>query len=172
MNEKLLFAALTEPITQYLTALGITDFPILKANQTEPQGRVDRGAYVARVGTNPMGTQSQKTRQGSTTMQRMEQDRWQIQCYTPNDPANATQQTAGDLARIVQMVVQSPQYIASLHAQGIGIQWPTDILPLRFQNEGEQYEDYPTFDFTISYKSSIVLSEHEIDLIEPGIHRI
>lgn len=172
MNEKLLFAALTEPLTGYLTTLQVTDFPFLKANQTEPQGRVERAAYISRIATVPYGWQKHKTRQGDTSMEQNRQDTWQIQCYTPNDPANPTQQTATDLAELLRMLIQSPQYIAGLQAQGIGVQIPSAVRPLVFRNESDQYEDYPTFDFTVSYKSSIILPENQIDSFEPGIYGI
>lgn len=172
MNEKLLFAALTEPITTYLTALGVADFPLIKANQTEVEGRVERGAYLSRVTKQTRGWQGHNTRQGITSMMQNQQDTYQIQCYTPNDPSNATQQTATDLAEIIRMILQSPQYIAGLQAQGIGMQRPTDVKPLVFKNEADQYEDYPTFEFTVSYKSSIVLPENEITSIDPDIHEV
>lgn len=172
MNEKLLFAALTAPIETYLTALGVADFPFIKANQSETEGRVLRAAYVSRITMNRRGWQKHRTRQGETGMQQFQQDTYQIQCHVPNDPADATQQTATDIAIMIQGLIQSPQYIAGLQAQGIGLQRPTDIRPLVFQNEFDQYEDYPTFDFTVSYKSSIVLPENEIDSFEPGIYGI
>jgi hypothetical protein len=172
MNEKLLFAALTEPLTDLLTQIGVSDLPFIKGNQSTTQGRLERAAYVTRIDRPQRGWQKHDTRQGSTTMDQMMQDTYQVQVSNPNDPANAAQLTANDLAERLRMLVQSPQYVAALRAQGIGLQIPTAIRPLVFRNESEQFEDHPTFDFTVSYKSSIILTTPEVDVIDPDIHRI
>lgn len=172
MNEKQLYTALTQPLIELLNAFGVDDLPFAQANQSTAQGRLLRCAYLSRVTTEPRGWQSQRTRQGNTSMGQYQQDTYQLMVTSPNDPANPTQLTAFDLANTLRMLVQSPQYIAALHRVNIGIQRPTAIRVPYFQNEGEQYEAHPNFEFTVSYKTSIILSENEIDDINPGIHGI
>lgn len=169
MNQKPLFAAIANPLYDYLADMGILDLPILASYQRNPNGRVLKAAYMFPIAEEPRGWQSHRTRQGITTMIQDQQDTYQIQVFSPDDPSDATQMTAIDYANLIRGIIQSPQYVAELAQQNIGIQRPTGIRPTYFQNESDEYESNPNFDFVVSHKRVISLAVGEVDAIE---HRI
>lgn len=166
MNQKLLFAAIANPLMGLMAEVGITDLPILASYQTGENGRVLKAAYMFPVTEEPRGWQGFKTKQGVTSMTQNQQDTYQIQVFCPDDPSNETQITAIDYANILRGLIQSPQYVAELAKLNIGIQRPTGIRPTFFQNEKDEYEANPNFDFTVSHKREIVLSVGEVYNIE------
>lgn len=169
MNQKELFAAIVNPILSTLALLNVNDLPIYSSYQRGSNGRILKAAYMYPIAEEPRGWQGHKTKQGVTTMVQNQQDTYQLQVFNPDDPANETQRTAIDYANILRAVIQSPQYIAELAKLNIGIQRPTGIRPTYFQNENDEYEANPNFDFVVSHKRETVLTVGEVDTIEHAI---
>lgn len=169
MNQKQLFAAIVNPIYSILEKLNVTDLPIYASYQRGENGRVLKAAYMYPVAEEPRGWQSHRTVQGVTTMVQNQQDTYQLQVFSPDDPNNETQTTAIDYANLLRSIIQSPQYVAELAKSNIGIQRPTGIRPTYFQNEQDEYEPNPNFDFVVSHKREIVLDVGEVDVITDGI---
>lgn len=169
MNQKELFAAITEPLTALLLKLNINDLPIYASYQRGDNGRVLKAAYMYPVAEEPRGWQSHKTVQGVTSMVQNQQDTYQLQVFIPDDPTNPVQTTAIDYANTLRAIIQSPQYVAELAKSNIGIQRPTGIRPTYFQNEQDEYEANPNFDFVVSHKRELVLTVGEVETIEHAI---
>lgn len=169
MNQKQLFAAIVNPIYSLLEKLNVIDLPIYASYQRGENGRVLKAAYMYPVAEDPRGWQSHRTVQGVTTMVQNQQDTYQLQVFSPDDPTNETQMTAIDYANLLRSIIQSPQYVAELAKSNIGIQRPTGIRPTYFQNEQDEYEPNPNFDFVVSHKREIVLDVGEVDVISSGI---
>lgn len=169
MNQKELFATIANPMLAILTRLGVTDLPIYASYQKGENGRVLKAAYMYPVAEDPRGWQSHSSRQGNTSMVQNQQDTYQLQVFSPDDATNETEKTAIDYANILRAIIQSPQYVAELAKLNIGIQRPTGIRPTYFQNENDEYEANPNFDFVVSHKREIVLTVGEVDAIEYGI---
>lgn len=89
-----------------------------------------------------------------------------MQGFAPADPANLSLPTAKDYTRLAKMLISSQPFIEALTAQQIGMQRITDIRNVPFVNDQGNFEYNPSFDFTVSYKQTIIQQTPSISSVE------
>jgi hypothetical protein len=97
---------------------------------------------------------------------------FQIMATAPVSPTDTSAPTPGDLALAAMQVIRSSVFIASLQAQGAGLCDNTAIRPMQIQNDQDQFEDVPSFDFTVAHQSRIILTGPALEGAELNILRV
>ena len=159
MNDKALQIAIRAALLDCLTEAGVTDLPVIAGNQPRvAQGRVERGCYIWPVSDTPRGWQGKTLKTNPSTFQletvetQFIQTQFQVNVFAEDDPTNTTSMTAKDLCNIVRMLIQSYKFTQAMTAVGVGVQLPSPIRAPYFVNDRDQYEQNPSFDFTVSRK--------------------
>ncbi len=80
--------------------------------------------------------------------------------------------TASDLAEEVSSIMQSDATRYALNAQDIGILRITDIQNPAFENDADNYQFLPAFDFILTYSNTRVTETPKLDTIQSGIYRV
>lgn len=100
--------------------------------------------------------------------QQMTELTFQVQGFIKQHP----NLTAGDLIRITRMIVNSLPFIESMRKMGIGIQRASEIRRAPIVNEGNSYEHNPSFDFNVTFSSTLSLDTAATNLLISNISRI
>jgi len=168
MNDKALRAAIRAALVDCLAHAGVTDLPVIAGNQPSvAQGREPRAVYFWSVSDTPRGWQGRTLKTNPSTFQletvetQFVQTMFQVNVFTPDDPEDTTSDTAKDLCNLVRMLVQSNRFTEAMTAVGIGVQTPSPIRAPFFVNDFDQYEQNPSFDFTVSRKIETTQATHE-----------
>jgi len=162
--------------TQLLAGLirrGHTAVQVLASNQPRHQGRVDGPVvYFFPVSDHRYGWQHRKqvydSQSGDITVTETQymESVFQVMALYPQDPSNISLPTAKDLINDAAMTVNSLTFTEAMRAGGVGVQRVTDIRNPYFQNDRDQSEASPSFDFTVSYKRVIVDAANVVDAAE------
>lgn len=168
MNDKALQIAIRFAMLDCLAHAGITDLPVIAGNQpTVAQGRVARGVYFWAISDTSRGWQGRKLKTNPSTLQletvetQFVQTQFQVNVFTPDDPADTVSDTAKDLCSLLRMLVQSNRFTEAMTAVGVGVQMPSPVRAPYFVNDLDQYEQNPSFDFTVSRKIETTQATHE-----------
>lgn len=170
MNEKALFSAIRSTLISGFTALNLVAPQIKQSYQPRQQGTptgpvlfmqlIAQHRYGS-MGRNyewippvPPETEGREVRTETQIFEAM----FQISALSPQDPADDAQLTAGDLANYAAYILQSDTGMAQLLASGIGIERITDVRNPKFDDDRDQFEASPSFDFVLTHKQ-IVTSE-------------
>lgn len=97
---------------------------------------------------------------------------FQIMATAPVSPTDTSAPTPGDLALAAMQVIRSSVFIAALQAQGAGLCDNTAIRTMQVQNDEDQFEDMPSFDFTVAHQSRIILTGPALQGTELNIQRV
>lgn len=89
-----------------------------------------------------------ETQQVATTLQASA-----LATQNPNTPG---QKTAKDILRLIASILRSQVTVATLQASGVGIQNIKRIRNPYFQDDRQQNEASPSFDFVLTHKEIIV----------------
>lgn len=178
MNDKALQISIRAAMLDCLAHSGVTDLPVIAGNQpTVAQGRVARGVYFWAVSDTPRGWQGKVLRTNPETMEletvetQFIQTQFQVNVFSPDDPENTTQDTAKDLCTRLRMLIQSNRFTEAMTAVGVGVQMPSPVRAPYFVNDLDQYEQNPSFDFTVSRKIETTQQTHEA-ATALSIHRV
>lgn len=97
---------------------------------------------------------------------------YQIQATAPVSVTDTSLPTPGDIALAATQVIESWPFIAALQAKGAGVCNTTAIRPMQVQNDMDQFEDIPSFDFTLAHQDIIILTGPALQGTELNIQRV
>lgn len=168
--------------TQMLAMLaeqGHSDVNVTTSFQTDNQGRLDGPVlYFAEIADDPYGAQKTGTSKDigtdqiiDTSMQRM-RITFQVQGFAPVDKTDLTKLRAADVIKLALMLLKSPPFIKALKENGMGIEKIPSTKPNFVVNDRAQYEAGPMFEFTLSYRRSIIQKSAAITTADIAIHRV
>jgi hypothetical protein len=158
-----------------LTTYGYTTATVLQGNQPTKQGTdTEPSVHFYKIGDKRIGHPQRKSTWNDlmsvmtdTDIQIMEAT-WQISTLVrqPNT------YTASDLANVVAMIMQTSKFIEALKASGVGILRIGEVRNPYLQDDRDQYQASPSFDFIISYSRNLSLVGAKIDAIEFDAKRV
>lgn len=168
--------------TQMLAMLAEQDhaeIDVTSSFQTDNQGRLDGPVlYFVEIGDVPHGAQKSTTTHNvgtgetiDTSMQRMRIS-YQVQGFAPANKTDLTQLRAADVVKLALMLLKSPRFIKALKVNGMGIETIASTKPNFVVNDKAQFEAGPSFDFTMSYRRSIIQQSAIITTADIAIHRV
>ena len=177
MNEKALDKLIRAELLKGLARYGVTDIPVKQGYQPTTQGRLDKCIYFWALPDIPEGWQYRKHKtddggQISTTETQIIATSYQMGALIPDDPSDAGQKTAKDIAILARMVVQSQPFIIAMTKAEVGVRRPSEVRNPQFVNDQDQYEFQPSFDFTVTHKQVIIQLTDSIESVEFNIHRV
>lgn len=98
---------------------------------------------------------------------------FQISALVRQDPAVTNSYTSSDLASSIIAIMQSDAARETLSAANVGIFRISDLMTnLKFNDDRDQFEAMPSFDFTLSYYRTITSEIPVIESVEEGIFRV
>lgn len=81
---------------------------------------------------------------------------FQMSALSTQDPANQSQLTASDILNYARYAVQSAVFVAAMEGNGVGIFDVSQVRNTYFEDERDQFEASPSFDFVLTHKQIIV----------------
>jgi len=168
-----------------MAAQGHPEIKVATSFQTDNQGRLDGPVlYFVEGGDDPYGAQKTVTSVTpgtgaviDTSMQRMRIS-YQVQGFAPANINDLTKLRASDVVKLALMLLKSPPFIRALKANGMGIEKIASTKPNFVVNDRAQFEAGPMFEFTMSYRRSIIQTSAIIQPVDTvdwsniAIHRV
>lgn len=162
-----------------LAEQGHPEVDVTASFQTDNQGRLSGPVlYFVELSDDPYGGQGYKTTHNAltgetidTSMQRMRIS-YQVQGFAPVNKTDLTVLRAGDIVKMALMLLKSPPFIRALKDNGMGIEKIATTKPNFVVNDRAQYEAGPTFEFTMSYRRSIIQKSAIITTADIAINRV
>jgi hypothetical protein len=146
---------------------------VVASQQPTQQGRVDGAAiYFFPISDNPYGWQGRAGQydSGSNEVIYQETQRYettyQVTALAPSDPNDLSLPTPKDLVSLARMIIGSQKFVSAMTAQKVGVQRPTPIRNPFFNNDRDQFEASPSFDFTVSHERSIIQQVPAVESVE------
>lgn len=161
------------------TAVGIGSVSVKQNFQPTAQGaNSDPTVYLSKISDQRYGWPQRKDEWDPDdevmvhTETQQYQTMFQIEALVTQNPSTPDVMTAADVLNRIAYILQSAKTIAQLEAQGIGILRVTDIRNSYFQNDREQFQAAPSFDFTLTHKMIITSEEPAVETVEFQILRV
>lgn len=162
-----------------LAEQGHPEVDVTSSFQTNNQGRLDGPVlYFAEIGDVPYGAQKTSTTKDIGTNQIIDQSmqRWrisyQLQGFAPANITDLTVLRAADVTKLALQLLKSPPFLRMLKGNGMGIEQIGATKPNFIVNDRAQFEAGPMFDFTMSYRRSIIQKSAAITTADIAIHRV
>jgi hypothetical protein len=140
-----------------LIADGFTGVQVKQLNQPTQQGiNTAPTVYFSKVGDHRYGflrrsdQWDSKDEEMTHTEEQFYETTFQIMALVLQDPANISY-TASDLANEVAAIMQSDTTVDTLGASNVGILRVTDIINPFEKDDRDQFEAFPSFDFTLTH---------------------
>lgn len=178
MKEEELATLVRAQLIAGLARYGVTGIPVLQGYSTVNEGRMDAAIYFWPLPDAPEGWQYRRhVTDPETLLMTTEETQviastFQVSPFIPLDPGSPPTHTAKDIATLCRMVVQSQPFIRAMTRSKVGVRLPTLIRNPKFVNDRDQYEDNPSFDFTVTHKQVIIQDTDSITRIEVDIRRV
>jgi hypothetical protein len=165
-------------MTALMTEQGHPEVDVVTSFQTDNQGRLDGPVlYFAETADDPYGAQKTATTKTvddeivDVSAQRM-RITFQVQGFAPVDKTDLTKLRAADVVKLALMLLKSPPFLKALKAANMGIEKIPSTKPNFVVNDRAQYEAGPMFEFTMSYRRSIIQKSAIITTADIAIHRV
>lgn len=97
---------------------------------------------------------------------------FQVSALSAQDPRNTNSLTSSDLVNLTSEILQLDSAIQQLEQNEIGILRITDIRNTMFTDDRGQFEESPSFDFTLRHIQDRLLDIDYISTIESGLYRV
>lgn len=179
MNNNEISAMFRAQMLAMLTEQGHPEVKVTSSFQPNNQGRLDGPVlYFVEIGDVPYGAQKSSTTKDIGTDQIIDQSmqRWrisyQLQGFAPADINDLTKLRAADVTKLALQLLKSPPFLRALKANGMGIEQIGTTKPNFVVNDKAQFEAGPMFDFTMSYRRSIIQKSAAITTADIAIHRV
>lgn len=98
--------------------------------------------------------------------------RFQISALAIQDPKDISAPTASDIVNEVSMILQSTNTISQLMNNDIGILRISDVTNPYFQDDRDQFEAMPYFDFVLTHKRVRVSQSPILSSENYGVYRV
>lgn len=173
MLDNQLFALIIRSIVAGEAAAGIPGTPVKQAFQPTRQG-VNTGpaAYLYKVADRRMGF-ARRTDEWSTACSSMVhtelqqyETTFQVSALATQDPKTPSQYTASDVVNLVASILQSSVTIATLEAQGVGVEHVAAVRNPYFSDDRDRNEACPSLDFVLTHKQIITTTTPVVDSTE------
>ena len=155
MTENQVKIIIRSKLLELLAANGLADYKVIEGNAPTKQGREIKAIYYFPISSQKIGWQGRKYQIENDVLVNEENQFYgltiQMQGFAPPD----AETTSLDVTQITRMLISSLSFVQHLAANGIGLQQPTDIRIIYFDNDFEQFEPDPNFDFTVTYNRTI-----------------
>lgn len=159
MNDRDVVRALIAEIKNQLGIYGVSssDIYVGRANQPTRQnaGAKLYNVYLSPINNTDIGWGRYRV-DGGTKVTHTKQKSYQINTVTDYDHVNDVGMPAQDLAHVVHDMLEHPDAIQSLLGEGVNVMRCTDVRPLYWMNEQDEYEPMPSFDIVVNYSESYV----------------
>lgn len=162
-----------------LAEQGHPEVDVTSSFQPDNQGRISGPVlYFAESLDAPYGAQKTGTSHDIGTGQTIDtsMQRWRIsylvQGFAPANKTDLTVLRAADVAKLALMLLKSPVFLKALKANNMGIETIGSTKPNFVVNDRAQYEAGPSFEFTMSYRRSIIQKSAIIQTADIAIHRV
>ena len=96
---------------------------------------------------------------------------FQVSTLVQPFPLGSTPYTAADLANEVASIMQSEATRVTLMAQDVGLLRVSEITNPYFQNDRDQFQATPTFDFILTHLQTRISTIPVVSYFESGIYR-
>lgn len=166
-------------MTALMTEQGHPEVDVVTSFQTDNQGRLDGPVlYFAEIGDDPYGAQKTATTKDIGTQQIVDVSAqrmritFQVQGFAPVDKTDLSKLRAADVVKLALMLLKSPPFLKALKAANMGIEKIPSTKPNFVVNDRAQYEAGPMFEFTMSYRRSIIQKSAIITTADIAIHRV
>lgn len=163
MFDNQLISLIIDTIIEQETIAGIPGTPIKQAFQPTLQGvNTKPTAYMYKIADHPYGFPYVSDRYSNAcssmihTESQQYETTFQISTLATQNPKTPTQYTASDICNLIRYCLQSAHAVATLQAQGVGIERVTQVRNPYFFDDRYQNEACPSFDFVLTHKQTIV----------------
>lgn len=179
MNNNEIAAFFRAQMLAMLTEQGHPEVDVTASFQPDNQGRLDGPVlYFVEIADDPHGAQGYNTTHNigtgqtvDTSTQRM-RITYQVQGFAPANKTDLSALRAGDVVKLALMLLKSPPFIKALKANNMGIEKIPSTKPNFVVNDRAQFEAGPMFEFTMSYRRSIIQKSAIIETADIAIHRV
>lgn len=179
MNDNDLIKAFKPIISGLLEANGITNCPVIAANQPTRQGvELNKAIYFTKISDKRYGFVKRSDQLDlpnnkflHTELQPYETT-FQINALSIQSPSDVNALTASDLVNLVSSIMQSDYARDELKKSGIGIIRITDVRNPYFVDDKDRYEASPSFDFTLLYNRSLIMDVGVIESYDYAIKSV
>ena len=156
---------------------GISGTPVKQAFQPTAQGANSQPtAYLHKLFDRRYGFLGRSDIWDSTQIVHTETQQYettfQLSVLATQNPATPNQYTASDICNLCAAILQSSVSVASLQAQGVGIERITDVRNPSFLDDREQFEYSPNFDFVLTHKQIITSTTPILQSEELAIYTV
>jgi hypothetical protein len=177
MLDNQLIALIISTLVAGETTAGITGTPIAQAFQPTQQGvNTEPTAFIYKVGDHRYGflARSDVYDSGTERIVHTETQQYettfQLSALSIQNPATPSQYTASDICNLMASIIQSEAAVATLQAQGVGVERVTNVRNPYFLDDHDRYEASPSFDVVLTHKQIITsvtpaLISEELDII-------
>lgn len=173
MNDNALKQLIRDSLLTRLAAQGLGSVLVVAANQPTSQGRTDTATvYFFPVTDARYGWQHRKLEydqpndEFTASESQWIESQFQLFALAPQDPENLALPTAKDLLNTVALIMNGAPFRRLLREQGVGVQRIAAIRAPYFTNDRQQFEESPSFDFTVSHKRTIIETDPVVDSTE------
>lgn len=179
MTDNDLIKAFKPIISSMLSANGVTDCPVIAANQPTRQGvQVNKAVYFTKIGDKRYGFVKRGDKldvhnnKFIHTETQPYETTFQINALSIQSASDTSAHTASDLVNLVSSIMQSDYARETLKAKGIGIIRVTDVRNPYFIDDKDRYEASPSFDFTLLYNRALIMDVGVVETYDYAIKRV
>lgn len=162
-----------------LSTLGIGDIAVKQSYQPTMQGaETGPTVYLFKVADRRRGSPRREsvydpdTETFIHTETTAYETTFQASALVTQNPANVNSVTASDLINYVSAILQSEMGLDYLQSKGLGILRIGDVRNLIFENDRQQFQAQPSFDFILTHNQVIVSEVPAVISTEYQISRV
>ena len=97
---------------------------------------------------------------------------FQMGAFVLMNPKNLSQLSGSDILKIVSGVLSSEKTIEAFNLQSVGILRITEIRVTFFKNDKDNWQQSPSFDFTLTHKQDTITATPQADPIQGGLYPV
>jgi hypothetical protein len=157
-------------IGDILSGTGITGNPTIASNGSGTGGT---GTYNLSAS---FSVSSEAMTTATMTMVHTEEQQYettfQLSALATQNPATPTQYTASDICNLCAAILQSSVAIQTFEANQVGIERVTDVRNPYFDDDRQQNEASPSFDYCLTHKQIIVSTTPVIQSTTIGLYEV
>ena len=181
MTDNEVWVIITATLDQAIvdSGLGASNVIFARAAQPRQEGAISQPAlYCHRISSKRYGWQHRidKYAQSSDDFDHQEsvitESVYQVSSEVSEDPEDIGEITAFDIASRIALQLNTITVRKALLAQGISMIRIIDVRTPFFKNDSDQFEQEPSFDFTISYKQNTMSKVPAVTEYEGNINRV
>lgn len=174
MTENELVVLVRQALLNGLAEVGYGGVAVAGSNQPTTQGKSkDPTIYFSFLHAQREGWQYRKHAPMTGTEENQNVAcTYQFMSFAEVDPTNINAPTDADYADAASMVFLSITAIQYLMTHGIGVRRVTEVRHPYFSNEKDQFESYPSFDVTFTFRKTLRRPVVNINQINDSIHPI